>query len=70
MQTRLLIDGELVEGEGSEIEVLDPASGETVANIREASSQQIDAAVRSSEEAFESWSRTTPASLIVSSASE
>ncbi len=57
----MLINGEMVGGEGAAIEVLDPASGEAVATINEASSQQVQAAVDSSAEAFESWSRTTPA---------
>ena len=61
MQTKLLIDGNLVEGEGNEIEILDPASAEAVTRVREASPQQVDAAVRSSAEAFAFWSRTTPA---------
>ena len=61
MQTRLLINGELVAGDGTAIDVLDPASGEVVAQVNAASDEQIDAAVRGSAEAFASWSRSTPA---------
>ena len=60
MQTRLLIDGELIAGAGAETGIIDPASGATVATVREASAEQVDAAVKSSASAFQSWSRTTP----------
>jgi len=61
MQTRLLIHGELVAGDGAALPVLDPATGEEIAQVREASDAQLDAAVRSAESAFETFSRTTPA---------
>ena len=59
--TKLLIDGELVEGEGEVIGVLDPATGNEIARVAEASPDQLDAAVRTSAEAFESYSASTPA---------
>ena len=37
MQTRLLINGALVSGEGREESVLDPASGKPIAQVPEAS---------------------------------
>lgn len=58
--TKLLIDGELVEGEGEVIGVLDPATGNEIARVAEASPDQLDAAVRTSAEAFESYSASTP----------
>ena len=58
---RLLIDGELVEGAGPLIDVIDPATGATVAAISTASSEQVDAAARAADRAFGSYSRTTPA---------
>lgn len=61
MQTDMLINGELVAGDGEAITVLDPATEEEIASVPEASSEQIEAAVRSSAEAFENFSRTTPA---------
>ncbi|MEM1427883.1 MAG: aminobutyraldehyde dehydrogenase [Pseudomonadota bacterium] len=61
MQTKLLIGGELVEGDGEALSVLDPATGGEVAKVAEASAAQVDAAVASAETAFESFSRTTPA---------
>ena len=60
MQTKLLINGELVAGEGEALDILDPANGETVVSVPEASDEQVDAAVRGAEEAFESWAHTTP----------
>ncbi|OLF54443.1 aminobutyraldehyde dehydrogenase [Pseudomonas chlororaphis] len=61
MHTRMLINGELLQGEGQALPVLDPASGEQIALVNEASQEQVDAAVRSAEEAFCSFARTTPA---------
>jgi len=61
MQTKLLIKGKLVEGEGAATPVLDPATGEQVASVKEASPAQIQAAVEAATEAFDSFGRTTPA---------
>jgi len=57
----MLINGERVPGEGEALPVLDPASGERIALVNEASPEQVDAAVRAAEEAFQSYGRTTPA---------
>lgn len=46
-------------GEGAEIEVRSPASGELLGSVRAASAGQVDHAVRAAEEAFESWRRTS-----------
>ncbi|WP_350333936.1 aminobutyraldehyde dehydrogenase [Coralliovum pocilloporae] len=61
MQTKLLINGELVTGDGDALAIIDPATGEEIASVAEASSEQVDAAARSSEEAFKAYSKTTPA---------
>ena len=61
MQTKLLIKGKLVEGEGAATPVLDPATGEQVASVREASPAQIQSAVDAATVAFDSFSRMTPA---------
>lgn len=61
MQTKMLINGEMVEGTGDVLPVLDPATGETIARINEAGEDQVEAATRAAEEAFESYSQTTPA---------
>src|SRR3974390_1289820 len=60
MQTKLLINGALVQGEGESESVLDPATGKTIAQVPEASRAQVDAAVAAAEAAFDGWSRTTP----------
>jgi aminobutyraldehyde dehydrogenase len=60
MQTKLLINGKLVAGEGKTEDVLNPATGKVLAKVPEASRAQIDAAVKSAEAAFEGWSRTAP----------
>src|SRR5262245_6647359 len=58
--TRLLIDGQFVDGEGRDEQVLDPATGALLANVREASYEQINKAVTAASRAFGRWSDTTP----------
>ena len=58
---KLLIGGELVTGDGIAEPILNPATGEAVCSVKEASIEQIDAAVHSASAAFPAWSRTTPA---------
>lgn len=53
MQTKLLINGDLVEGTGAALPVLDPSTGAEITQVREAGPDQIDAAVRAADEAFE-----------------
>jgi aminobutyraldehyde dehydrogenase len=60
MQTKLLINGSLVQGEGESDSVLDPATGKPIVQVAEASRAQVDAAVAAAEGAFDAWSRTTP----------
>ena len=61
MQTKMLINGECVTGDGEALPVIDPATGAEIATVNEASAEQVDAAVRSSQDAFEAFSRSTPA---------
>ncbi len=61
MQTNMLINGEMVEGTGDALNILNPATGEVIGTAKEASDAQIEAAVRGSAEAFETFSVTTPA---------
>ncbi|KIC21077.1 MULTISPECIES: aminobutyraldehyde dehydrogenase [unclassified Leisingera] len=61
MQTKMLINGELVAGDGAALPVTDPATGTEITQVREASPEQVEAAVWYSEEAFDSFSRSTPA---------
>ncbi|GAC1030341.1 aminobutyraldehyde dehydrogenase [Pseudomonas sp. No.21] len=60
MQTKLLINGQLVAGEGAAQAVLNPARGTTLVDIPEASAAQVDAAVRAADAAFDAWSQTSP----------
>jgi aminobutyraldehyde dehydrogenase len=60
MQTKLLINGSLVPGEGESESVLDPATGKQIAQVAEASRAQVNAAVAAAEGAFDAWSRTAP----------
>ena len=60
MQTNMLINGEMVAGEGAALPVFDPATGADIAHVAEASPEQVTAVVRGAEEAFETFSRTTP----------
>lgn len=60
MQTKLLINGALVPGEGQPESVLDPATGKPIVQVAEASRAQVEAAVAAAEGAFDAWSRTTP----------
>ena len=57
--TRLLVNGELVEGQGPPERILDPATGRVIASVPEASAEQLEAAVAAAEAAFEPWSQTT-----------
>ncbi|MGD1878672.1 MAG: gamma-aminobutyraldehyde dehydrogenase [Kiloniellaceae bacterium] len=60
MQTGMLI-GTAFEAGAEEAEiVLNPATGETLLELPEASSDQIDRAVAAAEKAFASWRRSTP----------
>ena len=60
MQTRLLINGQLVAGEGPAHSVLNPALGSVLVDINEASQAQVDAAVRAADHAFDGRSQTAP----------
>ncbi|MEO0486377.1 MAG: aminobutyraldehyde dehydrogenase [Pseudomonadota bacterium] len=61
MQTKMLINGELVSGSGDVVPVINPATGQEIARVAEAGLDQVEAAVRTSEEAFESFRQTPPA---------
>jgi aminobutyraldehyde dehydrogenase len=60
MNQKMLIDNQLVTGEGRAEKVLDPASGQVIADIPEASPAQVAAAVQAADRAFAGWSRTVP----------
>ena len=58
--TALLIDGELVQGQGFAEPILNPATGEVLTQIAEASAEQVESAILAAHRAFAGWSRTTP----------
>lgn len=60
MNTQLLINGQFVAGQGEVEEVLNPATGEIIARVAEASLDQVQAAVAAAEAAFDGWAQTTP----------
>lgn len=60
MDGKQFIDGQFVAGEGAVENVLDPATGEVLAKVPEASPAQIQAAVKAAEKAFPGWARTPP----------
>ncbi len=62
LSTQLLIDGQFVTGEGQAEPILNPANGEQIAAVPEASFEQVNRAVNGAQRAFSQWSRTTPAS--------
>ena len=61
MQTRQLINGELVDGTGEALSVVDPSTGSEIVQVNEAGDEQVDAAVNAAGEAFETYSGSTPA---------
>lgn len=60
MLNKMLINGELVAGEGEQLEVFNPATGERLCLIAEASAEQVDDAVKAAADAFSSWSQQAP----------
>jgi betaine-aldehyde dehydrogenase len=58
LETRLLIRGEQVAGDGRPLDVENPATEETVASVGLPSAEQLDAAVAAAGEAFGGWAGT------------
>jgi acyl-CoA reductase-like NAD-dependent aldehyde dehydrogenase len=58
METRLLIAGGQVEGDGSALTVENPATEETLAQVGTASAEQVDAAAAAAREAAKAWAAT------------
>jgi acyl-CoA reductase-like NAD-dependent aldehyde dehydrogenase len=61
VETRLLIAGEQVEGDGERLAVENPATEETLAKVGTASPEQIGAAIAAAREAFAGWAATPAA---------
>src|SRR5262245_9502875 len=60
MNTKLLINGKLVNGAGEKQDVLDPATSKALVAVAEASEGQIDNAVKAAQKAFSAWAATVP----------
>jgi acyl-CoA reductase-like NAD-dependent aldehyde dehydrogenase len=54
----VLVDGRLVEGKGSRVPVLNPATEETIAEVASAGPDQVEEAIASATSAFRDWKRT------------
>ena len=60
MRTELFIDGQFVTGEEAPERIVNPATGEVIAQVGEASLGQIERAVAAAERAYGAWRSTTP----------
>lgn len=60
MDTSILIDGQLVAGDGPAETILNPATGAVITTVGETSAEQLQAAIGAADRAFWSWSQTTP----------
>jgi len=60
MQTKLLIGGRLIAGEGEAESILDAATGAQIATVPAASVEQVNAAVAAADAAFQGWSQVIP----------
>ena len=58
--TKLLINGQFVQGEGESISVLNPSTGVEITQVAEASMAQIQQAVAAAATAFKTYKKTTP----------
>ena len=58
METRLLIRGEQVSGQGAALAIENPATEETVTEVHGASPEQVDAAIAGAREAARGWAST------------
>jgi aminobutyraldehyde dehydrogenase len=60
LPTQMLIDGAFCTGEGEAEKILNPATGELLLALPEASVDQVHKAVSAAHRAFQSWRDTTP----------
>ena len=60
-QQKMFVDGEFVDAvSGETMEVLNPATGEVIAEVPRASEEDVDRAVAAAEKAWETWREKTP----------
>ncbi|HTT08413.1 MAG TPA: gamma-aminobutyraldehyde dehydrogenase [Gammaproteobacteria bacterium] len=60
LTTQIFINGRQIKGGGPDYDVLNPATGQSLVKVPQASIAQIDTAVSAATKAFQNWSRTTP----------
>ncbi len=60
IQTKLFINGQFVAGQGALENIINPATGELITQVAEASLEQIQQAVKAAATAFPTWKKTTP----------
>src|SRR5689334_4836070 len=60
MNTKQLIGDRAVSGEGPSEKILDPATGQVIAEVNEASLEQVALATRAAQQAFAGWAATVP----------
>jgi aminobutyraldehyde dehydrogenase len=60
LHTDLLIGTDFVQGAGAEETIVNPATGQAVTKVREASADQVDQAVGAAQAAFKTWGQTIP----------
>jgi aminobutyraldehyde dehydrogenase len=60
LPTQMLIDGAFCTGEGEAEKILNPATGELLLALPEASVDQVHKAVSAAHRAFQTWRETTP----------
>ncbi len=60
LPTQQFINGAFVDGLGTPEPILNPATGETLCAVPEASTDQLNEAVAAAEAAFEGWATTAP----------
>ena len=57
----LLIDGQWVSAENKAVfDTFNPATGELLSSCANASANDVDRAVKAAQEAFKTWSKTSP----------
>src|SRR5436190_21238402 len=59
-QFKNFVGGKWVEAEGGTMEVLNPATGETIAEVPRATAADVDRAVEAAKSALPEWLETTP----------
>jgi len=59
-QIKNYINGEWVDSKGEIVDVINPATGKTIAKVPISTKKEIDDAVQAAKAAFPDWRRTTP----------